>query len=74
MCLARPAAGRLSVKILVGTIAMSSFYLGSVIVGCGPWVRNSSKERSSSRPNFEAKNVRFLKEKSSIPLPTVVAD
>jgi hypothetical protein len=42
--LARPAAGRLNVKIVAVTIAMSSFSMESVIEGCGLWVRSSSSK------------------------------
>lgn len=43
----------------------------------GVWSLGSNlilKERSNSPPNFEALNIRFLKERTSIPLPTVVRD
>jgi hypothetical protein len=32
------------------------------------------KERSNQPPSFEARNLRFLKEKTTIPVPTVVLD
>lgn len=43
----------------------------------GVWSLGSQfilKERSTSPPNFEAKNIQFLKEKTSIPVPTIVKD
>lgn len=43
----------------------------------GVWSLGSQfilKERSSTPPNFEAKNIQFLKEKTSIPVPTIVKD
>lgn len=44
---------------------------------CGVWYLGSQqilKERSSSPPNFDANNIQFLKQKTSIPIPTIVAD
>ncbi|KAF2195590.1 hypothetical protein K469DRAFT_681882 [Zopfia rhizophila CBS 207.26] len=32
------------------------------------------KERSNQPPNFEARNIRFLKENTTIPVPTVVEE
>lgn len=43
----------------------------------GVWSLGSQfilKERSSNPPNFEASNIRFLKEKTSIPVPIIVED
>ncbi|KAE8151617.1 kinase-like domain-containing protein [Aspergillus avenaceus] len=43
----------------------------------GVWSLGSNlvlKERSSEDPNFEAISVRFLKEKTTIPVPTIVED
>ena len=43
----------------------------------GVWSLGSQfilKERSSNPPNFEASNIRFLKEKTSIPVPTIIED
>lgn len=43
----------------------------------GVWSLGSQqilKERSGSPPTFEANNIQFLKQKTSIPVPTIVAD
>lgn len=36
--------------------------------------QNILKERSNSPPNFEANNIRFLKQQTSIPIPAIIED
>ncbi|KAH8696000.1 kinase-like domain-containing protein [Talaromyces proteolyticus] len=53
------------VKLFYGVSDRGVWSLGSHLI---------LKERSNKPPNFEASNIRFLREKTSIPLPTVVED
>ena len=53
------------VKLLYGVSDRGVWSLGSQFI---------LKGRGTNPPNFEAENIRFLKEKTSIPLPTVVED
>ena len=75
MCLVAPAAGRLSVKNSCRYQSHVKLFYG--VSDRGVWSLGSQfilKERSSSPPNFEAKNIQFLKEKTSIPVPTILKD
>jgi aminoglycoside phosphotransferase len=53
------------IKLFYGTSDRGVWSLGSQFI---------LKERSTNPPNFEAQNIHFLKEKTSIPVPTIVKD
>jgi aminoglycoside phosphotransferase (APT) family kinase protein len=53
------------VKLFYGVSDRGVWSLGS---------QNILKERSSIAPNFEASNIRFLKQWTSIPVPTIIDD
>jgi aminoglycoside phosphotransferase (APT) family kinase protein len=51
------------VKLFYGVSDRGAWSIGSHLI---------LKERSNNHPNFEAANIRFLKERTSIPIPTIV--